>query len=368
MDDKQGAVLHAISSGGMYGIERALAALLPALQGAGCKVALLSLEARESEGGAVGRALEDLGVPVHYVPMRRGMHPADLLTLSSLVARLRPRAVHVHGYKATLTVGAVAWLRRVPVIATMHSEVASAVPELRRVIAVESRLLNRVRGVVAVSNGVANDLVRRGIDVNRIAVIRNGIDDIGGEAGGSRRTNQDFRAVVIGRLVESKNVHVAIESVSQLARDGAQIQLEIIGDGPEDASLRALARRLDVEQQVEFSGFVEDVSQRLRRASLFLMPSRSEGIPISLLEAMAMGTPVIASNVGGIPEVVSHNVEALLIEPDRPVALTEAISRVLADPALSVRLASAARERYLREFRSQTMRDRYLALYAKLGV
>ena len=364
-NDDRSMVLHAVASGGMYGIERMLATLLPSLQSTGRPVALLCLGARSGEGGTLGRLLELKGVRVFYLELRRNVHPRDLMALWTILKRITPGMVHLHGYKAMITVGLVARLLRIPVVATVHSERASA-PELHRVLVVEGFALRQFKHLIAVSNGVADDLAHRGITGQRISVIHNGIDDPGLVAETRDGPAAPFRAIVVGRLYEPKNVHVAIEAIALLAARGYRCLLEVIGDGPELVSLRQQAKARGIEGQIEFVGFVDDVDQRLRRASLFLMPSRSEGIPLALLEAMAMRLPIIASRVGGIPEIVTDDREALLVAPDMPDELAKAISRVMANPALASELASAARDRYVREFQTESMRRAHEALYASI--
>ena len=161
-------------------------------------------------------------------------------------------------------------------------------------------------------------------------------------------------------------MHVAIRAIELLASRGVRCNLEVIGDGPELTNLQRLATDRGVESQVEFLGFVDDVGEHLRHASLFLMPSRSEGIPLALLEAMAMRLPIVASRVGGIPELVSDEVHALLVAPDSPDHLAFAIGRLMVDPPLANRLAGAARERYKREFQTESMRRNYEEFYSRI--
>ena len=358
-------VLHAVASGGMYGIERMLSTLLPSLAAAGRSVALLSLGARDGESGALGRCLERKGIRVIYLGLRRNVHPGDLVALWKTLRYIRPSMVHLHGYKATISVGFIARLLRIPIAATVHSEAAS-VPELQRVIAVEGFALRRCDHIVAVSTGVVEDGVRRGVARTRITIIRNGIDDPGPPLASEMNSSRTVRAVVVGRLYEPKNVHVAIRAIELLASRGVRCNLEVIGDGPELTNLQRLATDRGVESQVEFLGFVDDVGEHLRHASLFLMPSRSEGIPLALLEAMAMRLPIVASRVGGIPELVSDEVHALLVAPDSPDHLAFAIGRLMVDPPLANRLAGAARERYKREFQTESMRRNYEEFYSRI--
>jgi glycosyltransferase involved in cell wall biosynthesis len=366
-DRSDALVLHAISSGGLYGIERSLIALLPALNRAGQSAGLLCLGVREGEAGAVGRMLETLGVRVWYVPMQRGLRARDLLTIAKLLREVRPKLIHVHGYKAAAAVRLASFATGIPVVATVHSEQAS-VPELRTLIRIETLVFRTMRRLIAVSEGVARDLVVRGIRAQRTIVIHNGIEDpriVLPESVDGHRAHSagDPRVVVVGRLVEPKNVHVAIEALALLSVRGQRLTLEVIGEGPERERLEALAAARGVGGQVEFTGFVEDVPRRLQSARCFLMPSRSEGIPIAILEAMGVGLPIIASRVGGIPEILEDGRDAVLVRPDDAEALAEAIDRVCNDPQLADRMSEAARTRFRRDFEVESTRARHTEFY-----
>ena len=354
--------LHAVSSGGMYGIERTLTALLPELRAAGWPAELLCLNAPGTAAAEVGERCAELGVPVHFVPIARGVRLGELRRIRDTLRSVRPALVHVHGYKATMLVGAIARMQGVPVVGTVHSEAASA-PEISRHLRLEALVLRRLTRVVAVSAGVAADVVRRGVSKERVEVIRNGIPDPGAPVPSKVALTT---AVVIGRLVEPKNTHVAVQSLAILARQGVRLQLAIAGDGPERGALEALVQSLDLASQVRFTGFVAEVTPLLTSETIFVMPSRSEGIPIALLEAMALGLPIVASRVGGIPEVVEHERDALLVPPDDPDALASALATLIRDPSRARALGVAARARYEADFRASSMRQRYALLYDRV--
>ncbi len=358
-----GAVVHAVASGGLYGIEKTLTTLLPALIAAGQPTELLCLNVEGSAAGAVGAVCEQLGVRVTYQPLQRGLDPRDLLRLHRSLGAMNPALLHTHGYKAAILAGAVALFRRIPVMGSVHSERRSA-PELVRNLAVETQLLKRFPQLAAVSRGVQADLIARGVAADKICVVHNGISDPGTPA--PFAPDAPFRLAVVGRLVEPKNVQVAIRALAQLAGRGLRPRMAIIGDGPELASLGALATAEGVADFVDFMGYVHDVPAFLTPETIFVMPSRSEGIPISLLEAMSRGVPIVATTVGGIPEVISDGAHALLVPPDDAHALATAIERLLRHRELAKRLATAARARYCSDFRVSQMRDRYLAMYHTL--
>src|SRR6187399_434673 len=151
-------VLHAVASGGLYGIERMLTMLLPALREKGWDAQLLCFNAPGGAGAEVGERCVAQGAPVHYLPLARGVRVGDLQRIWSSLRTLRPELLHVHGYKATTLAGAVARMQGLPVIGTVHSEIASA-PEVATNLKLESLVLPRLTRVVAVSTGVSTDVI-----------------------------------------------------------------------------------------------------------------------------------------------------------------------------------------------------------------
>ena len=139
----------------------------------------------------------------------------------------------------------------------------------------------------------------------------------------------------------------------------------IVGDGPERARLEAEIRRLGLEGAVVLAGDRDDVAAMLARADVFVLSSTSEGLPLSILEAMAAGLPVVASSVGGVPEAVEDGETGLLVPPRDPVRLAAALERLLVDPALRRRLGSNGRERVRQHFGLEAFQQAHVAVYRR---
>lgn len=354
-------------SGGLYGIERMLLALLPALQDRGVRVTFLALCRAEDEGGALGRLLRERGIPVHFVPISRFVGLAPLRRMVATLRACDPQVIHVHGYKAATAIGLARLFWRRPVLATVHSESVSST-DMRAAMLAETTFCKRFERVIAVSQGVARDLEQRGIPSDRLAIIQNGIVDRFSPCAADLLSARDpTRIVVVGRLVAVKRFAAAIQSVAALVRQGRRCTLQIVGDGPLRPELERLVKELGVSDQVRFAGFVEDVTPFLAEASIFAMPSATEGAPIALIEAMAAGCAIVASRVGGIPDIVRDEVDGLLIEPAHEGDLPRALERLLVDESLRHRLAASARRRFLEEFEVQRMTARYLEAYTAMG-
>ena len=357
-------ILHVVASGGLYGIERMLASLLPTLRQAGHPVELLCLGARGSSAGQVGELLESFGIPVRYLPVGRGIRPRDLSSIWKALRGMRPSVIHLHGYKASILVGSIALLRRIPAMSTSHSESLQA-PEVTRQLRLEALVLKRLPVVAAVSTGVAADLSRRGVRASKIRVIANGIMDLAPADLAPPRVPAR-RLAVMGRLIHTKNVHLLIEAVARLVQTYPDIRLVVAGSGPAGPMLESLVGTLGVENHVHFTGFVVDVGLILRDCDVFVMPSASEGMPIALLEAMAFGRIIVATAVGGIPSIVENGIHAMLIPPGDVDALADALIHVLSHGDRAIQMASAARRRFEAAFVARQMAAAYAAEYAAL--
>lgn len=181
---------------------------------------------------------------------------------------------------------------------------------------------------------------------DRFHVIRCGIDLAAFLMRESRTRREVPRIAIVGRLSPEKGHGILLEAVSKLSTSGVPTEVEVIGDGPFAEEIRKLAVELGIEKKVILLGELlpDEVARRLADADIFCMASFAEGLPISIMEAMAVGVPVVTTWVGGIPELALNEVTALTVPPGNSEALALAIKRLVADPALAERLTSAARK------------------------
>lgn len=352
-------VLHLVYSGGLYGIERMLLALLPALRSRGFEPTLGCFGDPTAPNGAIGRAASEAGIRTVFLGDAHQGGFRGARDLHRALRELAPDLVHLHGYKATIIGGVLARIHRIPAVATYHAEARQAVG-LRLQVAAESPVLRLLARVVAVSQPIAAELAERGVRTGRIVVIPNGIAPTSPPRVEPRGT---FPVAVVGRLVAEKNVQMVLESVAALRGRFPALRVLIAGEGPYRASLEARVAALGLREVVTFAGFVTDVPSLLAGAAAFAMPSQTEGMPISLLEAMAAGVPIIASAVGSIPEIVRDGREALLIPRNDQGALTAALERLLTDPASARVRSEAASARFRERFTAEAMADAYGSLY-----
>ena len=161
-----------------------------------------------------------------------------------------------------------------------------------------------------------------------------------------------FEILIVARLTQGKGHAVLLEALADLSARGIDVRLTVVGDGPKRADLEKLAVELGVSGRTVFAGAVaqEAIREHYRRAALFCLPSFAEGVPVVLMEAMAMCLPVVATDVMGVKELVSDEESGLLVRPGRPDLLADAIARLALDPALRRRMGAVGREAVMRDF------------------
>ncbi len=359
--------LHIVATGGLYGIEQMLVSLLPALERRGVSSALACLAPPAPAAPALSRALRACGIRVVDIDSGAGLDFRALLQLRRVIWRCRPQVLHVHGYKATIIGGLLRLLHRVPIVATCHTE-ARRYPELAHHARVEGVFLRRLDGVAAVSASIQRELVERRVPAHVIRVIANGITiPSDSDAWWTRPADWKHAIAFVGRLVELKNVDVLIRAVHRLSTEIPSIGLAIAGEGPVESDLRRLTDRLGAQNNVRFLGYIDNVGSFLSACDSFVLPSRIEGMPIALLEAMSCGLPIVASTVGSIPDIVTHGRDALLVEPNNIDAVVDGLRLLLGDPELRRRLGDNARARYLSEYTADRMASRYIDFYTSLS-
>jgi glycosyltransferase involved in cell wall biosynthesis len=203
----------------------------------------------------------------------------------------------------------------------------------------------------------------RTCDPARTVVILNGVDPQAAVI----RTHEGVdrpRLVSVGRLKAPKDFPTLLEAVSRLAHQ--PLDLRVIGDGPDRAALEEMIQALGLDTRVQLVGDRDDVLALLGESDCFVLSSTSEGLPISILEAMAAGLPVVASDVGGVHELVAPDVTGLLVPARDPAALAQALGSLLVDASVRARLGAAARAAVEERFNVDRVRKEHLTLYESL--
>lgn len=256
--------------------------------------------------------------------------------------------VHTHGYFADICGLPVARLLGINGISTCHGFIAND-RKLTTYNLLDKYALRLSRSVIAVSEGIKAELTRSGILDFRITVIPNAVETSSGEEELRARRQEKRRSLAIaphehvvgylGRLSEEKGLTYLLDAATELRDAPVPVKLLLIGDGPERSALEQLVRVRGLESMVIFAGFQTDIEYWLPALDSFVLPSLTEGTPMALLEAMAVGVPVVATAVGGVPMVVTDGVNGLLVPPGRVGPISDKIQMLIENPDLKRRLS-----------------------------
>jgi glycosyltransferase involved in cell wall biosynthesis len=332
----------------------------------------------------------ELGVPVRPLPeLQRALSlrrdAAAIRALRSILAERRPQVLHTHAAKAGATGRIAARLagggRPRTVVHTFHGHVLSGYfsPRRERVFRVLERLLARRTGaLVAVSEEVRDELVALGVaSVHRFAIVPYGFDldrRVDADAAGREIARTElgaedgaFLVGYTGRLTAIKRPLDLVRTLHALVdREGVDARLALVGDGEDRAAVEALAAKLDLTERVRFLGYRTDVAPLLAAFDALLLTSANEGTPVSAIEALAAGRPVVATRVGGVPHVVDDGETGVLAEAGDVDALAAGLARLARDPAERERMGRVGAERVRARFGVGRMVDDLDVLYRRL--
>ena len=312
--------------------------------------------------GTLARDLETSGCSVVALEQPSGLKPSLILHLARLFHRWGTAVVHTHDTRSLFYAAPAARLTRVPrVVHTYHGRDVRATPRQEAAARQLSRLVDRY---VCVSQEVKAQCRDQGITGPRVCTILNGIDIDRFPYNGP---SPDGPVVTVARLSPEKDVANLVRATAIAAREGDDLRVEVAGGGACLEDLKSLAAELGVAGRVTFLGEVRDIPALLGRARMFVQPSLSEGIPLTVLEAMARGLPVVATRVGGLPEVVIDGETGLLVPAADPPALAEAVLTLWRDPDAAGRMGGAGRRRAEERFDVRRMVSQYEALYLEEG-
>ena len=308
--------------------------------------------------GILADDLEAEGWPVTALNIPGGLRPDLVLRLARLFRKLRADVVHTHDDRPHIygsPAARLAGIRRV--IHTRHGRGLHLNSRQAILVQLAARCTDRF---VCVSEDSARAAVAQGVPARLVSTLWNGIDV---ERFAYRGPDPDGPAVTVARISPEKDLETLLRAAASLAADLPAFRLEVAGDGPCLPNLRELVEELGLTRRVTFLGRVNDVAGLLARASVFVLPSLTEGVSLTILEAMARGLPVVATRVGGNPEVVVDGETGLLVPAQSPAALAEAMRRVLAEPIFGRALGLAGRKRVEACFNVRSMVQQYEALY-----
>ena len=315
------------------------------------------------------------GIDVELVARRPGVDVAYFVRLAKRLRHWAPDVLHMHNETALFYGAVAARLAGVPV--RIYTEHDGVFPRGAVQSWINRRLVGQLKQAVTVSEAVKSLWCDHdGIDPSRVRVVPNGVPDrfgdgVGGVSNSSSsddRNDHPIRIGAVSRLSREKGIDILIEAFAQLTEDGDRgascgaVELILVGDGPERDALERLAAARGVADRVRFLGRRNDVPRHLATFDIYALPSRTEGLPMAILEAMAAGLPIVAARVGGVPEAVIHEETGLLTAPEDPAAFAAALRRTIGDGGLRRRLGEAGRRRFENHYDLDRMADRYEAI------
>jgi len=333
----------------------------------GHEVHVVSVVTESGAAQAFHGPLSEAGVATHEIVLSARSYARERAVIAALCQRLRPDAVHTHGYRPDVVDAGVARQLGIPVITTVHGFTGGTWRNLVYEF-LQRRAFRRFDAVVAVSRPLRDRLARAGVARSRIHTLPNAWRRIAPalDRDAARRTlgipREDFVVGWVGRLSVEKGPDVLLDALPHLNTVPLTISLIGGGTGAEQRALRARADKLGVADRIRWHGVVPDAERVYTAFDVCVLSSRTEGTPVVLFEAMAAGVPVVATAVGGVPDVLSAE-EAVLVASEDPVGLAAGIRDVYAHADAAARRARAARLRLEREFGVGPWLDRYAGIY-----
>lgn len=356
-----------IETDGRGGAETLVLELSHELRSRGHRIVPLGVE----DDGWLSRRCREEGFPRRRIPIRRPIDPRGLAGLVRELRRARVDLVHSHEFTCAVYGAAACRLLAVPHVITMHGD--AGVTDAWRRRAALRWAFRHSSDTCAVSKATLLHMENRlGKGRGCTSVIHNGVRSAAAAAPADVRSELGLREgelliLCVGNLYALKGHRTLLDALARLQTrgEGPRWRLAIAGTGAEGEPLRRHAREMGLREQVELLGLRADVPALLAAADVYAMPSLREGLPLALLEAMMAGKPIVASEVGGIPEAIESGIQGLLVPPADVAALRNALERLLMDANERSRFGEAARLRAEREFTLGAMVERYEEHYER---
>ena len=302
-----------------------------------------------------------------------GTSPFSFLTLYSIlnfVKKHQISIIHSHGYKANLYAFLIKLITRVPAIATCHpwTEINYNKKALLYKL-FDLKILSAFNKLIAVSENVKLELLKK-VNKKEILLIANGIDvkrfscKINPDISKLFKVGKNLAVIgTVGRLVEEKGYIYLIDAAIMLIKFYPDLLFLFIGDGPLLSELNYKVERHQLGNKIKFLGVRNNIPQLLSAIDIFVLPSLSEGMPMALLEAMAAGKAVVATNVGDIPKIIIHKKNGLLVSPANTSELVSSISLLLKNKTLAQEIGKSAKEHIRKNYSATIMAQKYYDVY-----
>ncbi|PCJ89275.1 MAG: glycosyltransferase [Thiotrichaceae bacterium] len=367
MDDSKIRVLHVTFNMNIGGTEQVIRQIIENSDAEKFEHEILCID---GEVGPLGLALKKKGIHIESTRRQAGTDFKLIRFIRCLVESRGIEVLHCHQYTPYFYGVLAATGKRTKVIFTEHGRFFPDRHHFKRRF-INPLLVMMTDHITAISKSTADavakyEYMRR----DRIDVIYNGICDLQGKALdrsallNELNLTEQYRYIgTISRLEPIKNQAMMIKAFHRSKQEVPELKLVLIGDGAIRPELMALARSLNVEQDVIFTGFIDNPQRFLSLFEVFLLSSFSEGTSMTLLEAMSLSRPSVVTRVGGSPEIVINHETGILVPSDDVMLFSEAITTLLSDAKLRTSYGKAGRQRFLKEFAAEHMIKCYHALY-----
>ena len=360
-------VLQLLQGLAIGGIERMVLDLVFAIDPSRIETQFCTFDRR----GQLAAGVLERGLPIHSRKRRGGFDASFVVWLARLLRRERIRILH--GHNATAFFYGAAAVSLVPGTRFLYTEHDRAFPTPWRERGLHAILARHVDAVVTVSSTLRDNLVRyEAFPPDRVIVIKNGV-----ALQPPARARPAMRAAlglgerptagIVARLAPVKNHELLLEAWKSVLDRCPDAVLLVVGNGSQEPRLRAQAEALGLGDSVRFLGFRLDIPDILQALDVFVLSSRSEGLSLTLLEAEAAGLPIVATRVGGNPEVVRDGESGILVPAGEPGPLAGALARLLQDPQLCARMGGLGRALYREQFTLEAMVRGYERVYRRLA-
>lgn len=314
------------------------------------------------------------GMPTHFVRGVNQYDPRLIARLARLVRELDIDIVHAHEVKSDALTYLASLLHKVAIVTTLHGWIGNSTKQ-RLLIGLDRRLVRRFDAVIAVSRQIRDEAEASGVPVERLHVLHNAIVleryQRSGQTGAlSRLLGRELARPVIvsvGRLSREKGHADLVEAIGIAARQGHPMTAVFIGDGSERPRLEEQIAALGLRDAIHLPGYVERPDKLLEGADLAVLPSHTEGLPNAALEALALEVPVLATRVGGTPEVVHDGTTGRLVAAHAPAELAAGLMDFVRDPQAWQAMAREGRRLVERQFNFRARTEALEALYHRVA-
>lgn len=360
-------IMHLLAPAPVGGLETVVSTLALAQRRAGHRVVVAPTLSVLEDGRHFIGSLAGSGVEIEPVIVPGRGYLRERCALQNICHQKQIDIVHSHGYRSDIIGGWAGRKSGVPIVTTVHG-FAGGGWRNRRYEDLQRWSFRRFDAVVAVSRALAAQLQASGVSASRLHTIPNALAPTPAafnRATARRELGLPIEGVIggwVGRVSREKGVDVLIDALAIL--DDPGVHAVVLGDGPERVREEQRAKSL-MPETIVWLGTVPDAARYFAAFDFYVLSSRTEGLPMVLLEAMASGIPIVTTRVGGIPDMLSP-LDAMLVAPNDPAALAAAIRMTIADPAAAAARAHAAQLRQRESFAAGPWSERYDAIYRAL--